>query len=40
MADSRGMNTDADMIGGRVNEFLLCELEFAVFLFKLSCLIE
>jgi len=40
MADAACMNSYADMIDGGFNEFLSCELEFAVFLFKLSCLID
>jgi len=40
MADAACMNSNADMVGGGFNEILSCELQFAVFLFKLSCLIE
>jgi len=40
MADATGMNTDAYVLGGGFNKFLLYELEFAFYLFKLSCLMN
>jgi len=40
MTDAACMNTDAYVVGGGFNELLLDELEFTIFLFKLSCLIR
>ena len=40
MADAACMNTDAYVVGGGFNELLLYELQFAIFLFKLRCLIR